>query len=269
MTSKPIGVFDSGIGGISVLQKIRKQMPCEDLICVADSCHAPYGSKSLDVIKDRCIAITQFLLSHHIKAMVVACNTATAAAVACLRQQFSLPIIAMEPGLKPAANQTKSGKVGILATASTIDSSKFNLLQNQFNHHIEIITQACPGLVEMIEQPDATKEELTGLLRGYIAPLVAQGVDALVLGCTHYPLLIAEIEVLAGAGVNVIDTGDAVAKELLRQLGLRQWLRQAHRGGQRFFCNGDLHRQALLLAKYWGESNLLLEPLPQRFQGKS
>ena len=242
--SNPIGVFDSGIGGLSVLRHLRQLLPNESFIYFADSAYAPYGDKTEEQIQERCLKITQFLVSKNIKALVVACNTATAAAIKMLRQQFpELIIIGIEPGLKPAALQSKTKKIGVLATRSTIQSQKFNQLRDQLEQEMQVqfFTQACIGLVNLIEQGDMESEDMTQLLHQYVEPLILQGVDAIVLGCTHYPFVLKQIEqIINNNALNVdvdvdvdvqdqakentqhaiqlIDTGLAVAKQLKTQL---------------------------------------------------
>jgi glutamate racemase len=230
--SSPIGVFDSGIGGLSVLRHLRQLLPNESFIYFADSDYAPYGDKTEEEIQERSLKITQFLISKNIKALVVACNTATAAAIKMLRQQFpELIIIGIEPGLKPAALQSKTKKIGVLATRSTMQSQKFNQLRDQLEQEIQVkfFTQACVGLVNLIEQGDIESEDMTQLLHQYVEPLIVQGVDAIVLGCTHYPFVLKQIEQIIKIKasnvqddiqptIQLIDTGLAVAKQLKTQL---------------------------------------------------
>ena len=185
----PIGVFDSGVGGLSLLQCIREELPCEDIIYIADSGYAPYGDKSSEYIEKRSLAIVEFLVEQKAKAIVVACNTATAAAINKMRSIYSLPIIGMEPGVKPAISVTKSGTIGILATTETINSEKFRVLTERFCNNCEIITQACPGLVEKVEQISITDNETHKMVEKYVDALISKGADTIVLGCTHYLFL--------------------------------------------------------------------------------
>lgn len=214
----PIGVFDSGVGGLSVLHHIRDCLPTEDLIYLADTSYAPYGKRPLSEIRDRCMLICQYFVQRKAKAIVVACNTATAAAIELLRSHFDIPIIGMEPGLKPALNSTQSGKVAVLATDNTLSSEKFELLIRRFRTHQEVIIQPFTELVSLIENGDLSSKAITHSLTEVIPPLVTQGIDTLVLGCSHYPLIIDQIRDVAGEKVHVIDTGEAVAKELRRRL---------------------------------------------------
>lgn len=236
MNEAPIGVFDSGIGGLSVLRHIRTQLPHENLLYFADSGFAPYGDKSEQEIIDRSFAITEFLHQHHIKALAIPCNTATAAAVRLLRERYpSLPIVGVEPGLKPAANLTKSGMIGVLATAGTLASAKFQALREQVasTTGVVILAQACSGLADQVEKGELNSLATAALVRRYVKPLIDQGADTLVLGCTHYPFVqdvIAGIAASEGKAVaNIVDTGEAVARQLARLLVLHDLLR---RGGQ-------------------------------------
>lgn len=214
----PIGVFDSGIGGLSVLHEIRRMLPGEDLLYVADSAHAPYGDKSQQFIESRSIAISEFLVNRHAKAIVVACNTATGAAVTTLRSRFSVPIIAMEPAVKPAVENTTSGIIGVLATSRTLASDNFVRLFSRYSSDVEILGQACPGLVEQVEAGDLSGNKTRKLLEHYVLPLLKQGADTIVLGCTHYPFLAPMIQEIAGPTVAVIDSAAAVARQLRRRL---------------------------------------------------
>ncbi len=229
-----VGVFDSGIGGLSVLKHLREQLPHESFLYVADSAFAPYGERTVEELIARSIKITDFLLQQSIKALVIACNTATAAAVKVLRQRYpDLIIIGMEPGLKPAALKSLRKIVGVLATRSTLQSEKFNLLREQLTHEtqVQFIPQACVGLVDQIEKGELESSKTMQLVRSYVAPLLAQGADTLVLGCTHYPfvadLIKKVIQENSAEPVQLIDTGEAVARQLKRVLEQGQLLKVA------------------------------------------
>jgi glutamate racemase len=221
----PVGIFDSGVGGLSILRHIRAQLPHEHLIYVADSGFAPYGDKPEPVITERCFAIADFLVARGAKALVVACNTATVSAVRLMRTRYpGVPIVGVEPGLKPAAAATRNGKVGVLATERTLAGAKFLKLRDEIAEATgaQFLLQPCQGLADQIEFGELDSEETSAMLKRYIAPLLAQGADTLVLGCTHYPLVQASIEqVIASCGardIALIDTGDAVARQLGRLL---------------------------------------------------
>ena len=194
----PIGVFDSGVGGLSVLREIRRELPFEDLLYVADSGHAPYGDKSPEAIEARATAIAEFLIGEGAKAVVVACNTATGAAARLLRARYPVPIVAMEPAVKPAVELTRTGVVGVLATRRTLASNSFTVLLGRIGGAAEILLQPCPGLVERVEAGDLDGDATRALLRDYLGPLIERGADTIVLGCTHYPHLRPLIGELAG-----------------------------------------------------------------------
>lgn len=250
--ANPIGVFDSGVGGLSVLHEIRRTLPGEDLLYVADSGHAPYGEKSQQYIEARSIAITEFLLSQNAKALVLACNTATGAAVTALRSKFMMPIIAMEPAVKPAAEKTKTGVVGVMATSRTLVSDNFVRLFARYGEKAKILGQACPGLVEQVESGDLSGSKTRSLVQGYLLPLLAQGTDTIVLGCTHYPFLSPLIREIAGPEVAVIDSAKAVARQLHRRLEVAGLLADADRkGSDCFWTSGSLEKSKLLVAQLW------------------
>ena len=221
----PVGVFDSGVGGLSVLRHIREQLPNENLLYFADSGFAPYGDKPEQVVAERSLAIARFLLGRGAKALVVACNTATVAAIRLLRLTYpSIPIVGVEPGLKPAAAATRCGKVGVLATEGTLCGEKFRLLMAQVaeSSGAQFLLQGCPGLADQIELGQHSAPETVALLERYVTPLLDQGADTLVLGCTHYPFAREAIERIIAqrvqAPVTLVDTGDAVARQLGRLL---------------------------------------------------
>ena len=218
MQNNPIGIFDSGVGGLSVVKEIQGLLPWENLLYIADSAYAPYGNKPLEFIQQRSHELTRFLIAQQAKAIVVACNTATAAAVAQLRDSFSIPIIAMEPGVKPAIAATKTGVVGVLATENTLTSEQFASLLHRYASEVEVISQPCPGLVEQIEAGEFDGDITQELIRRYTAPLLAAGADTIVLGCTHYPLIKAQIEGVVGQAISIIETGPAVAQQLKNKL---------------------------------------------------
>jgi len=254
MKNNPIGIFDSGVGGLSVLQSIRARLPNEDLIYIADFLYVPYGDKSQDLITQRAVALTQFLLQKNAKAIVVACNTATVSAIQELRSLFSIPIIGIEPGVKPAGLATKSGTIGVLATQRTLASHSFNNLLNRLVSHRKVELQACPGLVEQVEKRALNGKETRRLLEKYVVPLLEKGADTLVLGCTHYPFLIPLIRDIAGKHIEVIDTGDAVAKQLGLKLHENALLsNQTKPGTEQFWSSAVLPNAQQNISELWGE----------------
>ncbi len=263
LRNHPIGVFDSGVGGLSVLRAIRDRLPHEGLLYCADSAYIPYGDRTTAEIRDRSFAVAASLLRLGAKALVVACNTATAAAIHELRAAYPhLPIIGMEPGLKPALDHSRSRKVGILATAGTLRSDKFRQLLERYGAGAEVVLQPCPGLVEQVESGALEHGETEVLLRRYLDPLLTAGVDVLVLGCTHYSFLLPIIRRLTGDGITVVDTGPAVARQVERQLSHHGLQAGADRvGGSRFYTTGDPALLQPLFTRLWGGS-LALESLP-------
>ena len=253
-SASPIGVFDSGVGGISVLKHIHTLLPNEDLIYVADSKFAPYGNKTPEFILERALWIADFLIAKGAKSLVVACNTATAAAVDLLRQTYHLPIIGMEPAVKPAAAASKTGVIGVLATSGTLKSAQFAALLEHYGQQVEVVTQACHGLVECVERGELDSTATQDLLASYVQPLIAAGADTIVLGCTHYPFVRPLIENLVGDDVVLIDTGAAVAKELKRRLEDARLLNAETQIGQVGFWSNSTHADAEdIVMRLWGK----------------
>jgi glutamate racemase len=248
-----IGVFDSGVGGLSVLRHIRAQLPNVPLLYVADSGHVPYGDKTQDYIRERSQALTEFLVRQGAAAVVIACNTATAAAATPLRARFELPIVAMEPAVKPAVSATRSGVVGVLATVGTLESARFAALLGQYAGDVKIVTQACPGLVEQVEAGELSSYATRALVARYTRPLLERGADTIVLGCTHYPFLKPLIAEAAGAHVHLIDTGEAVARQVVRRLPEALIGRIDLQPAERFWTTGDAHRASSVVSRLWGK----------------
>ena len=262
-SENPIGVFDSGVGGLSVLREIRRELPGEDLLYVADSGHAPYGDKPRQTIEERSISIVEFLLSRHAKAIVVACNTATGAAVETLRARFRVPIVAMEPAVKPAAESTKSGVIGVLATSGTLGSDNFARLHERFGAEVDILVQACPGLVELVEAGDLSGDKTRALIEKYLVPLLEQRADNIVLGCTHYPFLAALIREIAGPAVAILDPAAAVARELRRRLASTNLLSVENRNGtERFWTSAEPDTAHPVITQLW-KADIELMGLPK------
>jgi len=213
-----IGIFDSGIGGLSVLAEINKQLPDEKFIYIADAAFTPYGEKTETEIIQRCTKIVDYFVSLDVDIIVVACNTATAIAVNKLREIYTLPIVAMEPAVKPAVENSRNGIVGILATSMTLSSHRYAHLLERFATGAEVFEQASPGLVEQVELMQQDSLITKQLLHKYIDPLLKKNIDTIVLGCTHYPFLKNQIKEIVGEQVKVIDTAIAVTLELKRKL---------------------------------------------------
>lgn len=219
-----IAIFDSGVGGLSVLRPIAELLPDENLLYFADQVHVPYGRRPAEEIRHFCQIISQFLVDRGAKIIVVACNTASAAALTDLRQRFpAIPIVGMEPAVKPAAQQTKNRKVGVLATPFTFESPRYADLMARFAQDIIVYEDPCLGLVNLIEAGHIHSSSTEQLLRPILTPMLDAGVDTLVLGCTHYPFVLPMIEQLAGTTVAAIDPAPAVARQtalVLRQQNL-------------------------------------------------
>ena len=242
----PIGVFDSGVGGLSILSACLSNLPNESYLYIADSAYAPYGDKSDAVIRERVIQVVSYLIEKGAKAIVIACNTATAAAVHECRELFSLPIIGVEPGLKPAIKMSQSKRVGVLATQYTVESQKFQRLVSQLKQQAESITAlGCPGLVELIENPNTTNQQLSTLLTTYIDQFEAADIDTLALGCTHYGFVEKEISRLFSHPVKVIDTSESIALEVKRRLTEQKLLSLSNQAGKLEILTTGRDREAL------------------------
>ena len=213
MSNKPIGIFDSGVGGTSIWKEIHTLLPNENTIYLADSKYAPYGQKSKEEILKLSIKNTEFLLNKNCKIIVVACNTATTNAIAYLRTNYAVPFIGIEPAIKPAALQSKTKTIGILATKGTLSSELFHNTSELFTKDIKVIEQVGTGLVELIENGKKYSDEMSELLKRYCLPMVKENIDYLVLGCTHYPYLIPKLKEILPSTVKIIDSGAAVAKQ--------------------------------------------------------
>ncbi len=249
----PIGLFDSGVGGLSVLREIRRALPGEDALYFADSGHVPYGNKPPEWIVERSRQIAGFLLGKGAKALVIACNTATAAAAGALRAEWpEVPIVGMEPAVKPAVAASRSGRIGILATVGTLKSARFAALLDTFSHGVQVVVQPAPGLPEAVEAGELDTPATLALVERHVRPLVEAGVDTIVLGCTHYPFLAPAISAVAGPGVTLIETGAAVARQLERRLaaaGLRRPGDGA--GGEAFWTSGAVDAGTAALRVLW------------------
>jgi glutamate racemase len=246
--SSPLGIFDSGIGGLSVWREIARQLPHEDTLYFADQIHIPYGPRTLVEIRSFSKAMTRFLLDRNCKLIVVACNTASAAALKHLRATFpEVPFVGMEPAVKPAAELTRTGVVGVLATPATFQGELFASVVERFANGVKLINQVCPGLVEQIETGQLDTPATLAMLDRFLAPIRSGGADTIVLGCTHYPFVIEAIRQLA-PGVNVIDPAPAIARQVDRVLSERGLLASAEQIGEhRFVTSGDLDRYREIL----------------------
>ncbi len=272
---RPIGVFDSGVGGLSILRAIRAQMPEEPIVYFGDQGHIPYGPRPLLQVRDFSEGITRFLLSRDAKLIVVACNAASAAALTYLRQTFpDVDFVGMEPAIKPAAEHTETGVVGVLATPATFQGALFASVVERFAGGVELLKDACPGLVQQIEAGDLRGPVTRQILEAALHPMLERNIDTVVLGCTHYPFVIRLIEEIVGDKVRVIDPAPAVARQagrLLEKRGLRHPL--GPRGDMQFYTSGPASSLESLLPTLLGEKGpvhtlqwegdkALREPLP-------
>ena len=254
MNNNPIGIFDSGVGGLSVARSIRGELPREDLIYIADSLYAPYGNKSKEFIFLRSSYIIDYLISRNVKAIVVACNTATVSVIGNLRDNYSIPIIGVEPGIKPAVAVSKSGIIGVLATEQTVNSISFRNLTNRFNDHVRIETQSCPGLVELVETQKIEGQEIRFMLEKYVTPMLDKGADTIVMGCTHFAFLTKTLREIIGSELRIINTYQAVAVETSRRLNVNNLLTPSTQAGDEEFLSSNVHENtSLLFEKLWGE----------------
>lgn len=232
-----IGVFDSGVGGLSVIREIRKQLPQEDILFIADQAHVPYGPRPLIEVRDFADAITRYLIDQGARLVVVACNAASAAALHELRKTYpQILFVGMEPAVKPAAETTHTGKVGVLATPATFQGALYNSVVERFASGVTLLTDTCPGLVHQIETGNLEGSETRLILVKALRPMLEQGIDTIVLGCTHYPFVIPLIQNIAGPHVRVIDPAPAVARQVERvfvQLNLPQEQQKPQHGKPR------------------------------------
>ena len=240
MNSNPIGVFDSGVGGTSIWKEIHELLPNESTIYLADSKNAPYGEKSSQEILDLSIKNTELLLEKKCKIIVVACNTATTNAITYLRDKFDIPFVGIEPAIKPAALNTRNGVVGVLATKGTLTSELFSKTTDLYAGGITIIEQRGEGLVPLIEAGKIETDEMRDLLKKYLEPFIVAKADYLVLGCTHYPYLIPEIKKILPDTVQIIDSGEAVARQTSNLLKNHNLLNESiNKPSLQFFTNSD------------------------------
>ncbi len=263
MSVAPLGIFDSGLGGVSILLEIRKILPGENIIYIADSANCPYGSKPLDEIRERTLEISECLTAQGAKALVVACNTACSAGLDLIRQKNpDIPVIGVEPAVKPAHDLTRSGKIGVLGTTLTLSGERFSLLVEKFGSGVEIITQPAPGLPDAVEHGMKDAPETEELLNRYIQPLLARGIDTLVLGCTHYPFLTETIRKICGPEVTILDTGRAVARQTERVLRYKGLNSTSHEKGSVVFkTTGTKALTEKVLATIWPETPVEVEEI--------
>ena len=253
--ANPIGIFDSGVGGLSVLRAVRIQMPEESVLYFGDQGHIPYGPRAMEQIRDFSETITNFLLERDAKLIIVACNTASAAALKFLREKFpDVPFVGMEPAVKPAAETTQTGKVGVLATPATFQGALYASVVERFANGVELFQNTCNGLVQQIEQGNLNGSETRKILEAALHPMLEKNIDTVVLGCTHYPFVIPLVQEIVGDKVRVIDPAPSVAKQAKRLLetgGLRN--DPSTRSDVKFYTSGDPDALKDLLPGLLGE----------------
>ncbi len=250
----PIGVYDSGVGGLSVLRAIFSQLPGESTIYFADQAKVPYGERPLEEVRELAEGVTRMLMAEGAKLIVIACNTASAAALKYLRPLYpDFPFVGMEPAVKPAAEQTLSGKVGVLATPSTFHGELYASVVERFAKDVQIFQATCPGLVKQIERGYLATPKTRRILEQALEPMLAEGVDTLVMGCTHFPFVIPLIQQISGEGVRVIDPAPAIARQTARVLAQHDLLKNSdHAPSHRYLTSGDPAQFSKLLEKLLG-----------------
>ncbi len=253
----PIGIFDSGVGGLSVLRAIREQMPAENLIYFGDQGHVPYGARPMEEIQKFSEGITRFLLKQESKIIVVACNTASAAALKTLREKFKdISFVGMEPAVKPAAEATQTGKVGVLATPATFQGALYASVVERFGTDVELFQHTCPGLVSQIEKGELDAQRTREILEGALLPMLQKNIDTVVLGCTHYPFVIPLIEEIVGENVRVIDPAPSVTRQAKRLLEAKKLLNPSSElGSVQFFTSGEVLAVESALLKLLGQND--------------
>ena len=250
----PVAVFDSGVGGLTVAREIRAALPAEDLLYLADSAWCPYGGRPPEQVRDRTVTIGEFLQARGAKVLVVACNTASGAALEALRERLRIPVVGMEPAIKPAVKSSPSGRVGVMATEGTVASERFRRLLREYGAGVQVVAQACPGLADLVEEGEFDGERVRAALEPYVRPLRDAGVDTVVLGCTHYPYLAAAISESLGPHVRLVDPAPAIARQTRRVLEERGILAADDREGRvRIVTTGDPLEEGRVVARLWPE----------------
>ncbi|MCX6055830.1 MAG: glutamate racemase [Chloroflexi bacterium] len=251
-----IGVFDSGVGGLTILRAICELLPSQPAIYFADQAHVPYGNRQLEEVRGFAFEITRYLIDQGSKLIVVACNTASVASLKFLREQFPhVPFVGMEPAVKPAAEQTTSGVVGVLATYATFQGEVYSSVVERFGQGVEILQNHCPGLVHQIEKGNLSGNETRTILENALQTMLARGIDTVVLGCTHYPFVIPLIQEIVGPRIRVIDPAPAVARQVRRMLESQSWFIENHSPASlRFITSGNNQTLESSLGLYLGET---------------
>ena len=254
-----VAVFDSGVGGLTVAREIRAALPSEDVLYLADSAWCPYGGRPLEQVRERSVAIGEFLQARGAKVLVGACNTASGAAREALRERLRIPVVGMEPAIKPAVKSSRNGRVGVLATEGTVASERFRRLLRDYGAGVQVVAQACPGLADLVEEGEFEGERVRAALEPFVGPLREAGVDTVVLGCTHYPYLARAISDALGAEVRLLDPAPAIARQTRRVLEECGLLAEGRGGEVRIVTTGDPAEEGRVVARLW--------PGPVRVEG--
>jgi glutamate racemase len=259
----PVGIFDSGVGGLTVLREIRAALPAESIDYVADSAHAPWGDKPAAFVRERGLKIARFLVAQGVKAIVIGSNTGTAGSAEGLRSSLDIPVVGIEPGVKPAVNATRSRVVGAIVPAAVGGSDRLASLLDRFSADVKVIVQPVPGLVEHVEDADLDGPELRRMVEGYVRPMLNEGADVIVLGSTHYVFLQPVLAEIAGDAVTLIETGAAVARRLASVLEERELLApKSAPARERFWTSGDPVRSTRVISTLLGRP-VKVETLPE------
>jgi glutamate racemase len=261
LSDAPVGIYDSGVGGLSVLREIRAAMPAESIDYVADSANAPWGDKPPGFVRERGLKLARFLVEQGVKAIVIGSNTGTAGSAEAVRGALSIPVVGIEPGIKPAVAATKTGVIGAMVPAAVGESDRLASLLDRFGSDVKVVVQAVPGLVEHIEDADLQSHELKRMVEGYIRPMLDAGADTIVLGSTHYVFLKPVLIELTGGKVALIETGAAVVRQLGRVLDEHNLKAAGGRGKERFWTSGDPDRSRRVISTLLGRP-VKVEKLP-------
>jgi glutamate racemase len=251
---RPIGVFDSGVGGLSVAREIRRALPAEDVLYVADTAYCPYGDRPLGEVRVRALAVGRYLQEAGAKVLVVACNTASGAALEDLRAALTIPVIGLEPAVKTAVARTRARRVGVMATSGTLRSERYARLVRAHADGVQVLPQPCPGLADLIEEGHLDGDVLRARLEELTRPLREAGVDTVVLGCTHYPFVAEPIQRALGAGVTLVDSAPAIARRTAQILDEARRRRGSGEGRFRVLTTGEPDKVEPVVRRLWGEA---------------
>lgn len=251
--SGPIGIFDSGVGGLSVAREIRRALPSEDLLYVADTAYCPYGDRPIEEVRTRALAVGRYVQDAGAKLLVAACNTASGAALEDLREALTIPVVGLEPAVKTAVARTRARRVGVMATSGTLRSERFARLVRAYADGVEVLSQPCPGLADLIEEGHLDGDVLRARLEELTRPLREAGVDVVVLGCTHYLFVAPALGQVLGPEVTLVDSAPAIARRTAQILDEARARRDAGEGGFRVLTTGEAEKVEPVVRRLWGE----------------